>query len=161
MNRVREIVQKKDFIEQKLRVKISVLGKKVSYSGSPLDEYEAGIVLEAIEFGFSVKQAILLLDEDYQFRRVHIKDYTRRKNLNEIRARLIGTKGKTKRVVQSVSGCFVVIRDNDVGLIGDVEFIDAAETAVINLIKGSKQSNVYHYLEQMNRLRKEERYKKI
>jgi len=108
-----------------------------------------------MNFSFPLKEALLLTNEGYIFRKINIKDFTRRKNLDEVRARLIGTEGKTKRAMEEISGCVLVIKDKIVGIIGSTESIKDATTAITRLIKGSKQANVYSYLERMNREKKE------
>lgn len=149
------ILNNKEELEQKLNVKIKVKGKQVEISGSPVEEYEGKNVLEALDFGFKLKDALKLIDEGTIFRKVPIKNFTRRKDLEEVRGRVIGTYGKTKHAVEEVSGCAVVVHENQVGIIGPAENIEEATTAIINLIKGSKQSNVYRFLEKMNTLKKE------
>lgn len=153
LERTRELMREKEFLEEKLNVKITVEGRKIIIEGDALDEYEASAVLEAIGFGFSTRVAINLKDPSFAFRQLYIKDITNKKtNFQLIRGRLIGTRGKTKKTVEEISGCRLVIHDNDnvVGIIGASEEIDIAITAITSLIKGSKQSNVYSYLEKRN-----------
>ena len=152
----KELKRTKAELEKALKVKITIKDKEVTIEGNPVDEYEADIVLRAIGLGFSAKKALLLKDEGMIFRKINIKDYTRRKNLSEIKARLIGTEGKTKKTIEEISNTDIVIKNNEVGLIGEAESIDNATTAIINLIRGSKQANVYRYLEEKNRIMKEE-----
>jgi len=137
-------------IEKKLDVKITVKDKKVEIKGSPVEEYEASQVLDALDFGFSLRDALKITDENVTFRKLPIKQFTRRKNLEEVRGRIIGTEGKTKRVVEEVSGCAVVLHQNTIGVIGPAENIEEATTALEKLIRGSKQTNVYRFLERMN-----------
>ena len=137
-------------LEQQLQVKITIAGRKITIEGNPLDEYVALSVLDAVAFGFSLKEALTLKDEDISFRKIHIRDFTRRKNLKDVRSRLIGREGKTKRTIEEISNCIVVIGESEVGIIGSVESIDAATQGAINIIKGSKQANAYRYLERMN-----------
>jgi ribosomal RNA assembly protein len=87
------------------------------------------------------------------FKKVRIKDHTRR-NLRDIKSRLIGTHGKTKKTMAEISGCEILIKESEVGFIGGVDVIEDVERAIINLIKGSKQANMYRYLERRNRERK-------
>ncbi len=141
-------------LESKLKVKITVQGKKVSFEGQSLDEYEASRILEAINFGFSAKKALILLDQDMQFRRVNIKGFTRRKNLEDVRARIIGTEGQVKRTIESLSDCYLAIQGNTIGVIAHADEIEEIITALHNLVRGSKQANVYRFLEEMNRYRK-------
>ena len=85
------------------------------------------------------------------FRIINIKDFTRRKNLTEVKGRLIGTHGKTKETIEHISGCKIIIRDHQVGIIGHAEEIEHALMGISRLIEGSKQSNVYRYLENSNK----------
>ena len=151
--RAGEIRKNKSKIEKETGVKISIDGGNVEFSGGSVEEYEAGMILDAIDFGFTAKQAMVLKDDGMMFRKVHIRDHTKR-NLRDVRARLIGLEGKTRRTIEDISGCKVLITESDVGIIGDAEDAGHVVTAVVNIIKGSKQSNMYAYLEKMNRIKK-------
>lgn len=150
-----KIRQNKEAIEKKLAVKITIKGKQALIKGNPVEEYEALTILDALDFGFSIKDAIRLTDENVVFRKLPIKQFTTRKNLEEVRGRIIGREGKTLRAVEEVSGCGVVLHENTVGVIGPAENIEEATTALKSLIKGSKQANVYRFLERMNVAKRE------
>lgn len=150
LKRISEIRREKDKIERILNIEINIKGKIVYFEGKPLDEYEALQIFEAMKFGFTLKKALLLIEPDIQFQKLNIKDFTRRKDLYEVRARIIGKDGKTKRTIEYVSDCSIELNDNTVGIIGNSEEIDAAVTALKSLIHGSKEGNVYRYLERMN-----------
>jgi KH domain-containing protein len=150
VKRISQVINNKDELEKKLKVKISIKGKKVIFDGDSVDEFDAENVFSAINFGFSAKRALLLRSEDILFRKVHIKDHTKRNDMKAVRARLIGTHGKTRMTIEEIAGCDIVVTDSDVGIIGDAESIDEAVIAIVNLIKGSKQSNAYFFLERMN-----------
>ena len=147
LERTKELKKELKFLESKLNVKIKIDGKKVVVEGDSLNEYETCLVLEALNFGFSAQDSILLKDEDILFRILNIKDFTRRKNLHEVRARIIGTHGQTKKTLEEISKSKIIIKENKVGILGNAEEIEYAITAISNIIKGSKQSNVYKYLE--------------
>lgn len=142
-------------IEKKIGVKINIKGRKIEIEGTPVEEYEASIIIEALDFGFKQKDALKLADENNIFRKLPIKKFTAKKNLEEVRGRIIGTEGKTKRTLEEISGCAVVIHNNQVGMIGPAENIEEATTALTKLIKGSKQANVYRFLEKMNAAKRE------
>jgi ribosomal RNA assembly protein len=142
--------REKRAIEQQLGVKVSVSGKTVSLDGSAFDEFVASRVVEALALGFTLKQALTLRDEDRVFRRIHIRDFTRRKELRDVRSRLIGREGKTKRTIEEISDCDVIISESDVGIIGGAAEVESAMQAAINIIRGTKQANAYRYLERMN-----------
>jgi ribosomal RNA assembly protein len=150
MDQTGNLRKDKSKIEEKLEVKIKVEGKKVTIEGEEVKEYEALIVLDAIKFGFPVKTALLAANEGMIFRTLPMKHFTRRKDMEDVRGRIIGTEGKTKRTIEQVSGCSIVIQNNHVGVIGPAESIEEATTAITNLIRGTKQSNVYRFLEKMN-----------
>ena len=152
-DRIVELKKEKNFLERELNVKIDIKGKYVRLDGEPLDEYEAYLVLDAINLSFPVKTAILLKDEEMIFKKINIKDFSRKKRLDIVKGRLIGTKGKTKRVLEEISGCKIKIKDNFVGIIGPAESVEYTLTGITNIIKGTKQTNVYKYLEKINTLR--------
>ena len=141
------IMKEKVRLEKELKVKITNRGKEIYIEGEPFQEYEAEKVFDAINLGFSIETAIQIKTRELEFEKFNIKKYTNRTNLQSIRARLIGTKGKTLKTLSQLTDCFLEIKDNDIGIIGFPEEIKKAEEAITSIIKGSKQSNVYKFLE--------------
>lgn len=141
------ILKNKKRLEKELDIKITNRGKEIFVEGKSLKEYFAVLVIDALNFGFPFKQAILLKEEDMVFEILNIKDYTNRKKLENVRSRIIGKQGKTLKTLEQLTKCFLEVRENKIGIIGDAEQIENAQRAIISLIKGSKQSNVYSYLE--------------
>lgn len=150
ITRTKELKRTKDELEKALKVKITVRADQVTLDGEAVDEFEAAQIIEAMGMGFSAKKALLLKDPEYAFRKISIKHHTRRKNLEEVRARIIGREGKAKKTMEDISGTFLALDNNEVGLIGPTEEIDNETTALINLIKGTKHANVYRFLEKIN-----------
>jgi KH domain-containing protein len=144
---VEEITKSKKKLERFLNVKINIEEKEVSVEGNPEDEYIAEKVLEAISFGFRPSVALLIRKEDFLFETLNIKDFTRRKDFETIRARIIGAGGKTLRTLNNLTNCFFEINKNEIGIIGSPENIKNAHDAVISIVQGSKQANVYSHLE--------------
>lgn len=157
LEKTKELKVHKKRIEEKLGVKIIIQGRKVTIEGDPLNEYEASIILDALGLGFSAEKALLLLDENIQFKKINIKEFTRRKKIKDVRARVIGKEGKTKRTMETIADCDIVVNGNTVGIIGPIESIDEAVTALTNLIRGSKEANVYNFMERMNTEKKKYR----
>ncbi len=143
----RRIALMQQELEKKLSVKISKNGREFSLSGEAEDEYFAEKVLSAVDFGFELSDALILMDEEYLLEIVNIKSYTKRNDLERIRARIIGTERKTMDTLEQLTECKFQLKDNQVAILGPVERIKFAEEAVINLVKGSKQANVYARLE--------------
>ncbi len=141
------VLKNKAELEKKLDVKIKVTGKGIQITGEPYNEYVAEKVIDAISLGFTYETAILIKEQDLILRVLHIKDITTRKDLSVVRGRIIGKEGRTLRTLSQLSDSFIETNDNEVGIIGHPENIETAETALKSLIKGSKASNVYTYLE--------------
>ena len=151
----RKILQNKSELENNLNVKLSIKGRNIILSGNDeIDEYFASRVLEALDYRFLIEDALFLKKEEYDFKIINIKSHTNRRDLSVIRGRIIGTKGKTLKVLSDLTGCEFAVKDNEVAIIGLSERIHDAEKAVISLIKGSKHGNVYASLERLNKLKR-------
>jgi KH domain-containing protein len=147
LSSAKRILRSRKEFEKKLRVKLHIRKERVEIEGSEMDEYLAVSVLDATELGFDMETAFLLLEPDYVLEKVEMRNITRRKNLGEVRARAIGTHGRTKELIEELSDCYISIHDNTVGIIGLPDNIRICIQAVTKLIQGSKQSSVYSYLE--------------
>jgi len=145
--KIARIIKGKKKLEKELNVKLLIHGKEVEIEGEPEDEYVAEKVIEALEFGFPFSVALLIKEQDFMFEALNIKDYTKRKDLEKIRARIIGTKGKTLRTLLELTKCHFEIKDNQVGIIGEPEYMRNSQEAMISLIHGAKHANVYSFLE--------------
>lgn len=147
IDKLPRILKNKKRLEKELKIKITNRGKEVKIDGKPEDEFVAEKVLDAINFGFPFSTAMLIKKEGCELEILNIKDYTNRKDLSAVRARIIGTKGKTLKTLANLTQCRFELQDNFVGILGAPEFIENAQNAVISLIRGSKQGNVYARLE--------------
>ncbi|HLA23565.1 MAG TPA: KH domain-containing protein [Candidatus Nanoarchaeia archaeon] len=141
------ILKNKRRLEKELGIKISHRGKEVFFSGNPENEYVTEKVFDALEFGFPFSVALEISNEDLMFEVINIKDHTKRSDLRSVRARIIGKNGKTLKTLSDLTKCHFELKDNQVGIIGSPEEIENAQVAVVSLIHGSKQANVYAFLE--------------
>ncbi len=147
LDKMMRVVKARTLLEKELGLKLEIRGREITFSGKAEDEYIAERVLEAINFGFPMDVALMMKHEDLIFEVLNIKDYTKRNDLERIRGRLIGTGGKTKATLIQLTQCFIEYKENKVGIIGQPEHIEFATQAIISLIKGAKQANIYSYLE--------------
>lgn len=152
LKKPKKVLENKKVIESALHIKINVTGRQASISGDELSEYLAIKIFEAIELGFDIETSILLSKEDYIFEKIEIKNLTKRKNLKEVRARLIGKQGRTKELIEELSECYISIHLNEIGIIGEADKIKNAMQALTKIIQGSKQSSVYAYLEKQRKI---------
>lgn len=123
---------------------ITVKSKKKTET---FNEYTALNVLEALAFGFDLDTALQLKDIKSMFRRVDIKAYVKGPRVSVIKGRIIGLGGKTKRTLELVSGCDIVVREHSVGIIGWAENVDVASSAILALIRGAPTPRVFASLE--------------
>jgi len=144
---IRKVLQNKKRLEQELEVKITNQGKNLFIDGEPDKEFLALQIIEAINVGFSVEKTLNLKQEDIILQTLHIKDKTKRNDLERVRARIIGKQGKTLKTLNNLTGCEFSIKDNEIGIIGNTDDIKEAMQAIISLIQGSRQSNVYAHTE--------------
>ncbi len=152
--RINEVKKEKYFLEKRLNVKIEIDGRFAIVNGDSMNEYDFSRIIEAINVGFSSRTASLILDGDYIYEKINIKKFTTRKNLDLIRGRLIGAKGKTKRTMEEITGAVIKVKDNTVSVICRAEDVDYITNSIIRVIKGTKHSNVYRYLETVKSKRK-------
>lgn len=141
------ILKNKKKLEKVLDVKITNRGKEVFISGDSMDEYVAEKTIDAINLGFPISVALAIKEDDFVLETINIKEYTRRSDLSRIRARIIGKNGKTLKTLKELTNCFFEINGNIVGIAGYADEIRTAQNAIISIIQGAKQSNVYSYLE--------------
>jgi len=147
VDKIARIIKARNRLENLLNVKITNRGREVKVEGSAEDEYIAEKIIDALNFGFPLGVALLIKQEDNLFEVIRIKDHTKRPDLERVRGRIIGTGGGTLKTLSDLTKCYFELKDNEVGIIGHPEYIENAQEALILLIKGSKQSNVYSHLE--------------
>jgi len=153
-----KILQNKKKIEKELDVKINNKGKNIFIEGAPENEFIALEILKAMDLGFSLENALLLKDEEIIFQIIPIREITHRCDLERIRGRIIGIQGKTLKTLKHLTGCEICLKDNQVGIIGNSEYIGEAIIALKSLIQGSKQGNVYARLEREGKKRRHKPY---
>lgn len=146
------ILKNKKRLEEILNIKITNKGKEIYIQGKAEEEYIAEKVIDTLNFGFPFSIAILIKKEDFVFEIINIKNYTKRKDLNRIRARIIGKKGKTLKRLNQLTNCYFELKNNEVGIIGFPEDIKDGQESIISIIRGAKQSNVYNFVKRKQKL---------
>lgn len=106
-------------------------------------------VVQAIGRGFAPDKAIRLLEEDSYLEVLDIRDYVGKKHEHVVRmrARVIGTRGRTRALIEELTGAYVSVYGNTVSIIGDPLQLEIARKALDMLLSGSEHAAVYHFLE--------------
>jgi len=137
-------------IKNKTKIKLKLEKNKILLEGKDSDEFIIDQIIRAVDFGFETEDAILLLNPDFVLEFINIKGYTRRKNLRDVRARIIGVGGKAKRTIETLTGAAIIINNNRIGVIVNAEHLRTTINAIQSLIQGAKHANVFAYLEKQN-----------
>jgi ribosomal RNA assembly protein len=136
----------KSMIERKLNVTLDFKENLVEISGKGVELFQAKSIVKAIARGFSPKRAFRLFDEGESLEIIELEGFKDNK-MKIIKARLIGTRGKTRIIIEKDSGCFMSVYGKTVCLIGKFEQIEIAKEAVKMIVRGSKHSKVYGFLQ--------------
>ena len=155
LRRPERVMNVRKKLEKALKVKIIGSGNEIEIEGEGMDEYDASVVLNAIDIGFNPRVALLLKDPDYMIEKINIKDYVRHSRVSTVKGRLIGREGKAKAQLANLTDCDIVVFDNTIAIIGLTEDVDIASKAIRSLIKGSPHTSVFQYLEKYRKIKKE------
>ncbi|MCJ7562137.1 MAG: KH domain-containing protein [Thermoplasmata archaeon] len=142
-------------IEKLTGVKISVDSEEGdvqmdhSHAEDPAMALAVQDVVVAVGRGFSAEKALKLLNVDIYLEVLDIRDYVGKKATHVIRmrARVIGSHGKTRQIFEELTGIDLSVQGNTVAIIGDLLQIDIARRGLDMLLNGSEHSAVYKFLE--------------
>ncbi|MDE1810850.1 MAG: hypothetical protein KGH66_02315 [Candidatus Micrarchaeota archaeon] len=128
----------------------------VMLEGEPYAEFSAKSVLSAFGRGFDVDMAAKLVENDYYFTTTDIGQlFGSRKRVMQVKARVIGENGRTKRYIEEVSGAKISVYGDTVSFIGTIDEITEAEAAVSTLIEGGTHKLAYLRMEAAHRKNKQ------
>ncbi len=156
----------KSAIEHKLFVDLKIdspsgsvdIGVK-SDSPDPSGVFQAKDIVLAIGRGFSPERAFRLFNEDVTLDIIDLHDFFG-KNDAEIRridGRIIGKEGKTRRILEELTGTAISVSGHTVSIIGGYESIAMAKDALEKLIKGRQHGTVYKFLKRRRQELKKEK----
>lgn len=151
-------------LEEELGIKLGVDSREglVTIRSDSVDRGDPLIavrVIEAIGRGFSPQHAIRLMDEGVVFEVIDLRDFAGRSSssLERIRGRVIGLKGKSRRVIEELTKCHLSVYGRTVAIIGEASEAQYASDAVRKLALGSQHRTVYNELQKERTRRKMER----
>lgn len=145
----------KSTIEERLSVDLKIdspsgsveIGVKPN-APDPTGALQAKDIVLAIGRGFSPERAFRLFGEDITLDIIDLHDFFG-KNEAEIRrvdGRIIGREGKTRRILEELTGTAISVSGHTVSIIGGYESVTMAKDALEKLIKGRTHGTVYKFL---------------
>jgi ribosomal RNA assembly protein len=121
----------------------------IEQTGDPLLGMKGADIVEAIGRGFPPEDALTLLDDE--MRMLEIIDVGRvARNDNDLRrkkGRLIGENGRTRELMEELTGAKVVIYGSTMGVIGSPKEVDVVRSAAEMILDGAPHGTVYSFLE--------------
>ena len=157
----------KSVIERKLSVSLEVDSETGTVeitlpasSEDPTVLFRAKEVVTAIGRGFAPDHAFRLLDdEEIIFELIDVREIVGRSpsDLKRLKGRVIGKEGKTRKIIEELSGANISVYGHTIGIVGYPEQSAIAYEAVNMLIGGSLHGTVYRFLHKKRSELKKER----
>jgi ribosomal RNA assembly protein len=150
----------KKIIEEKLSVELQIDGEGgvtimlAEKAEDPSLLFRAKDVVTAIGRGFSPEHALRLIrDEEAMLDVIDLRAIFGRSesDIRRIKGRIIGMEGKTRRTLEELTDTSVSVYGHTIGIIGNMEQVQAAREAIQMLIDGSLHSTVYRFLHRKRR----------
>jgi len=158
----------KKYIEDKLQVKLDI-DKEGSVTvilsencPDPSLLLRAKDIVTAIGRGFPPETAFRLIrNEDDIFDIIDLRLIFGRSDsdMKRIKGRIIGTEGKTRKLIEELTEADVVVYGHTIGIIGSFTEADAARNALQMIIDGCEHHTMYNYLQKKRTELKKEKMK--
>ncbi|MDF2958016.1 MAG: rRNA processing protein Krr1/Pno1 [Candidatus Alkanophagales archaeon MCA70_species_1] len=126
-------------------------GSVVIRTKDPLMALRVVDVVRAIARGFSPERAFVLLDDDSFILDIISLSHLSEKALRRVKGRIIGKNGRTRQLIEELTGTRISVYGKTVGIIGYPEQVRVARAAIEMLVDGTPHGAVYSYLERKRR----------
>ncbi|MFH1126586.1 MAG: KH domain-containing protein [archaeon] len=135
------------------KINVSESGEVEYYCNDSLNQLKLKSIIKAIGRGFTCDEALVLLDDEYVFQIVNLKDFSHKSERTLIRykSRLIGTDGKSRKMIEELTDTKVVVFGKTISLIGKYDDVDVAKEAIFMLIDGATHRAMRVFLEKRAR----------
>lgn len=106
-------------------------------------------IVKCIGRGFNPDIALLLLRDGFTMDIINIVDFAgKSKNSEErLRSRVIGTNGKAKKSLESMTNTFISVYGKTVTIIGRQEEVHLARRGIEIILNGAPHSHAYRWIE--------------
>lgn len=118
-------------------------------SFDPLMIMKVPDVIKAIGRGMNPNKAISLLNDDMLFELIELKSFVGKKanQQRRIRSRIIGSEGKIRKRIESLTDCEITVYGGTVVIIGDDIGLPMAGDAIRKILNGAEHGPVLKRLE--------------
>lgn len=145
----------KNRLEEATSCKLMIDSKEgtVKLEGNdPIQLFILKNVVTAIGRGFNPDIAQLLLKQDYIVEFLSLRDFASTdKQLKRLKGRVIGNKGKSRSTIERLTDCYISVFGKTISIVGRVDYLPVARSAVDMLLKGANHNTVFKMLEQKRR----------
>jgi ribosomal RNA assembly protein len=153
----------KHLIEEKTKTTLEIDSEtgtvSIASAEDPLQGLRVMDLVKAIGRGFSPERAMAILDDEMLM--LDVLDISKmastKSDMERIKGRIIGKDGRSREIMERLSGTKVSVYGKTVSVLGYPEQIRVARTAIEMLLDGAPHGNVYSFLEKKHQeLAKEE-----
>ncbi|MCX8199891.1 MAG: hypothetical protein N3G76_00290 [Candidatus Micrarchaeota archaeon] len=131
-------------------------------SEDPFIELKGKDVLIALGTGgVPYRDALRLFSDELILKVVDISEISgdNERDVHRIMARIIGTDGKTKKIIEQITEVSMTVQESRIYLIGTLEGVSLASDAIDAIVRGAPHKKVYRLLESGRRKIREEKMK--
>ena len=153
----------KHLIEEKTKTTLEIDSEtgtvSIASAEDPLQGLRVMDLVRAIGRGFSPERALAILDDEMLM--LDVLDISKmastKSDMERIKGRIIGKDGRSREIMERLSGTKVSVYGMTVAVLGYPEQVRVARTAIEMLLDGAPHGNVYSFLEKKHQeLAKEE-----
>src|SRR5512141_2727612 len=143
----------KHLIEEKTKTTLEIDSEtgtvSIASAEDPLQGLRVMDLVKAIGRGFSPERALAILDDEMLM--LDVLDISKmastKSAMERIKGRIIGKDGRSREIMERLSGTKVSVYGKTVAVLGYPEQIRVARTAIEMLLDGAPHGNVYGFLE--------------
>lgn len=146
--RIKLLKQKASEFEKVTGVSLRFSNEEVVISGDPLQVYRTHQVVLAFGRGFDLETATRLLNENFTLHIIDMREWGKsRSRIETLKGRVIGRRGRAKRIIEEYTGAKLAIYGKTISIIGEWTSVSIARQAVEMLLAGRPHGAVYRFLE--------------
>ena len=148
--RIKELRKHLRKVEELTNTKILIKDDEIEIEGEDsLNVFKTKTILKAFGRGFDIETSLNLLDDDYRFELIDIREYAGKSEnrQKELKGRVIGKKGRIKSLIDEVTETKISVYGKTIGIIGKWDRVQIAREAIELLLQGKMFETLYRFLE--------------